>query len=389
MPDQFTEVTTQSWFSRLGDSLKAVVGGTVIFILAFPLLFWNEGRAVRTAKSNREGAKAVVSLPADKVNPAYEGRLIHVTGTPVADETLTDDQLGVTTKGMVLARTVEMYQWQESKKSDTKKKLGGGTETVTTYTYETVWSETARDSAFFKDKSGHENPPKSWDSKKFTAKVVTLGAFNVPPALAPRLGTSEPISVDDKTVAAFPADLRARAHVAGATILVGDDPQKPRVGDLRFGFSVVKPAPSTVVAMQSGNTFAGYQTRAGDKIFMGETGVKSAAEMFTEAEASNSALTWFLRALGFTLMFLGVLLVFRPLVTFGDVVPIIGSILGFGAGLIAFIVAIIFSSLTIAISWIIFRPLVGILLLLVAGGGIFALRSLKKRRAAAGMPAVT
>src|SRR5215470_16385469 len=230
MPDQFTEVTTQSWFSRLGDSLKAVVAGTVMFILAFPLLFWNEGRAVRTAKSNKEGAKAVVSLPADKVNPAYEGRLIHVTGTPVADETLTDDQLGVTTKGMVLARTVEMYQWQENKSSETKKKLGGGTETVTTYKYEAGWSEAPRDSAFFKEKTGHENPPKSWDSKKFTAKVVTLGAFTVPPALAPRLGSAEPIAVDDKTVAAFPADLRGRAHASGATIVVGADPSAPKVG---------------------------------------------------------------------------------------------------------------------------------------------------------------
>jgi Transmembrane protein 43 len=388
MPDQFVEVTSQSWFSRLGDSLKAVVAGIVMFILAFPLLFWNEGRAVRTAKSQKEGAKAVVSLSADQVNPTYEGRLIHLTGTPIADETLSDDQLGVTTKGMVLTRTVEMYQWQETKSSETKKKLGGGTETVTTYKYDTVWSAPSKDSAFFKDKSGHENPPKPYDSKKVTAKKVTLGAFQVPANLASRMGNPEPVAVDDKTVAAFPADLRARAHLAGAAIVVGDDPQKPRVGDLRITFTVTKPAPSTVVAMQSGNTFAGYQTRAGDKLLMVETGTKSAAEMFTEAEATNSAFTWFLRGVGFFVMFIGVLLVFRPLVTIGDVVPFIGSILGFGAGIIAFIVAIIFSTITIAISWIIFRPLVGILLLLVAGGGIFALVTLKKRRPGP-VPAVT
>jgi hypothetical protein len=108
--------------------------------------------------------------------------------------------------------------------------------------------------------------------------------------------------------------------------------------------------------------------------------------MFAEAEAANSVFTWFLRALGFGVMFLGVLLVFRPLVTIGDVVPIIGTILGFGAGLIAFIVSIVFTSLTIAIAWIFFRPLIGILMLLVAGGGIFALSALKKRRAAAVAP---
>ncbi len=58
MPDTFTEVTSQSWWSRLGDSIKAVLVGIVMFLVSFPLLFWNEGRAVQTAKSQKEGAGA-------------------------------------------------------------------------------------------------------------------------------------------------------------------------------------------------------------------------------------------------------------------------------------------------------------------------------------------
>lgn len=39
----YTETTTQSWGSRLGDSLKGIIVGIILFIVSFPLLFWNEG----------------------------------------------------------------------------------------------------------------------------------------------------------------------------------------------------------------------------------------------------------------------------------------------------------------------------------------------------------
>ena len=56
MPDSMTEVTSQSWFSRIVESIKSVLVGGAFFVLSFPVLFWNEGRAVRTAKSLEEGA---------------------------------------------------------------------------------------------------------------------------------------------------------------------------------------------------------------------------------------------------------------------------------------------------------------------------------------------
>lgn len=39
-----TEVQTESYFSRLGNSFKGIGGGLLLFLIAFPLLFWNEGR---------------------------------------------------------------------------------------------------------------------------------------------------------------------------------------------------------------------------------------------------------------------------------------------------------------------------------------------------------
>ena len=42
-----TEVSVESWGSRLGGAFKGILVGIILFILAFPLLFWNEGRAER------------------------------------------------------------------------------------------------------------------------------------------------------------------------------------------------------------------------------------------------------------------------------------------------------------------------------------------------------
>src|SRR4051812_752026 len=52
----FTEHSSQSWGSRLLESIKSVLIGLVLFVVAFPLLFWNEGRAVHTAKCLAEGS---------------------------------------------------------------------------------------------------------------------------------------------------------------------------------------------------------------------------------------------------------------------------------------------------------------------------------------------
>ena len=74
--DTFTEVTDQSWFSRIGGSIKGVLVGLILFVAAFPVLFWNEGRAVKTARSLTEGAAAVIEVSADAPDPGNEGKLV-------------------------------------------------------------------------------------------------------------------------------------------------------------------------------------------------------------------------------------------------------------------------------------------------------------------------
>ena len=51
--DTYTETETISYGSRISGSFKGMLPGILMFLGAFPLLFWNEGRAVKTARAGR------------------------------------------------------------------------------------------------------------------------------------------------------------------------------------------------------------------------------------------------------------------------------------------------------------------------------------------------
>src|SRR5881394_3204046 len=93
--DQFTEVVSTSWLSRIGGSIVGVLFGIVFAVAAVPLLWWNEGRAVQTYESLKEGAAAVVEARADVISPATAGKLVHVSGLATTQEVLRDPTFGV------------------------------------------------------------------------------------------------------------------------------------------------------------------------------------------------------------------------------------------------------------------------------------------------------
>jgi len=382
MADSFTETTSQGWFSRIIGSIKSVLFGLVLFLVSFPLLFWNEGRAVRTAKSLEEGAGVVVSVPADAVDAGKEGKLVHLSGQATTTETLADGEFGVQANAIKLIREVEMYQWDEDKKSETKKKLGGGEETVTTYSYSKEWSDQLIDSSNFKETSGHENPSQfPIEARQKTASKVTLGAFTLSEPIVSDLDQSETLAVDSATL---PAAMKDQVKANASGYYRGADPASPAVGDVRITFKVVKPAVISLVARQVRDTFEAYQAQAGDTILLVKYGTLSAQAMFEAAQRENAILTWILRGLGWFLMFLGLTMVFRPIAVFGDVIPLFGTLLGAGIGVFAGLTSIVLSLVTIAVAWIFYRPLLAIALLVVAVGSLALLirLGLKKRQAA-------
>ena len=141
MTDSFTEFSSMSWFGRIAESIKGIFIGMVLFVIGIGLLFWNEGRAVQTAKSLAEGAKATAEVSAERVDRGNDMKLIHFSAVANTDAMLTDSLFAVSENALKLRRVVQIYQWKEYKESHSNKTLGGGQETRTTYTYDKVWDD--------------------------------------------------------------------------------------------------------------------------------------------------------------------------------------------------------------------------------------------------------
>ena len=383
-----TETTTESWGSRLGSSIKGVVIGFALFIAGFPVLFWNEGDSVKTAKAIDEGEGACISVESNaSVDQDMEGKLVHMSGKADTKDVLTDDTFGVSATAIRLERNVEMYQWIEESHTSEKKKMGGSVEKVTTYTYKKDWMPTAIDSSGFKEQ-GHDNPGvMEFESQKMQAANVTFGAF--------RLNESQIDHIGSAKQYAFPTGFVCkveRVKVQGGTIYVPnaetrnnalntrDVASQTRIGDMRVTFRVVYPHDVSLIAKQHGDTFVAYTAKNGKKLSYLEDGVKDAAEMFQTARTNNAIMTWLVRVGGFLMMFIGLSMVFKPLSVLADVLPILGDIVEMGMGLVAGLIAFICSLVTIAIAWVFYRPVLGIILLAVAG--FFGWMLFKKCRAA-------
>jgi hypothetical protein len=372
--DSFTEVTEQSCLSRIIGSFVGVAIGLVFIVVAGILLFWNEGRAVTTARSLAEGKGALRVAAADKVDPANDQKLVYLNGQATTSDTVSDPQYGVSAQGLVLKRKVEMYQWQEEKHSTTRNKIGGGTETVTTYNYKGTWSSTHIDSSHFKHPEGHHNPEpdSSKTSQDFVAKKVSLGAFTLSDELVKKIDQSEPVSVNK-----VPDNLAGKAKLLSDGYYLGEDPNSPLIGDVKVRFSVVKPTTVSVIAEQSSGTLIPYQTKAGDKLEMLVTGTQSPEVMFKSAEESNNTLAWVLRVVGYILMVIGLSSLFGPFVATASILPFVGDLLEAGIVLFALVVGAFISLIIIAVAWVVYRPIVGAgiiigaLVLLVAGRSVF------------------
>jgi tetratricopeptide (TPR) repeat protein len=377
--DSFTEVQHESWFSRLGSAIGGVVFGLILLAGAATLLFWNEGRSVKRYQTLDAGQKRVVSISADTVNAEHEGQLVHVSEAVTTTKPLKDTDFGLTLTALRLQRVVEMYQWIEDKETKTRKKVGGGKEKTTTYSYRREWVDRLVDHHDFKKSQGHRNPVEMpYANQQFISINAHLGAFRLTPTLVQRMKHFEDVDLDKALVAGeVPED--AKRH--GAWLYFGPQPGTPAVGDVRVSFRAVYPAWISLVAQQQRNRLTPFKPAGGGELALLKTGEHSADALFEAARTSNATLTWALRLGGTLLMAIGLFLLLRPLATVADVIPLLGSLVGFGAGIAAAILTACLSLTIIAVAWIWHRPLVGALLL--AGAAVPMLLLWWKRRSEA------
>ena len=379
----YQEVTKTSYGSRLGNSLKGILVGLALFVAATVLLWWNEGRAVKTSKMLKAAETECVDVASvASLDPALEGKLIHATAVAKTDEILTDPTYGVSVNAIRLVRDVEYYQWVEHSSSETKDKIGGGQETTTTYTYTKEWVGGPIDSGNFKDPD--------YQSKNFvrttvpdntvTAEKVEFGAYVLPPAMVGAIPASTSVNL--------PASLGngIDTFVDGSTVYYGENPQTPAVGDVRVSFSEADGGTASILGQVVGNTFEPFKHKNGKSLMVLKMGEHSQESMFESEKAANKMWMWILRIIGIILVVAALRMTFSILVTILKVLPPLAKVAELGVNLVTGVVGFVWALLVILIAWVAYRPLLAVALALVIAALIYFLVN-KSKKAEAQAPA--
>lgn len=373
--DSVTEVTTTGWLQRIGQSILGALIGIILVLGSIILLWWNEGRAVEAIRALDRGAKQVVETQANAVDPAKDGKLVHLSGMMEPKSPARDTAFGVGADNLLrLKRTVEMYQWVEHKESHSHKNLGGSETTETTYSYHKEWSDQPHESSRFHEPGGHANPQMPMRSATLDAPDVRLGAYKVDRAVLDAVSAFTAFDLGQ------PANLPAGYRKDGDTLYRGDDPAAPAIGDIKVHYTAVPAQTMSIVAAQANGTLAPFSDSTGYKIDLAEPGVVPANVMFKEKAHEESVLTWILRAVGFVLMLIGFCLMASPLGVVLGVIPLFESIAEAGAFLMALIVSVPLTLIVIAAAWVAHRPLIGVGLAAVGIVLAFLLRKLHRPR---------
>ena len=417
----YQEVTTTGYGTRVGNSFKAIGSGILLFLAGTALLWWNEGRAVKTEKMLDEAGSAYVEMEnPNKKDASLEGELICGPALATTEDSLSDAQFGIGAKAISLTRKVEYYQWVEHSQEKKEDKLGGKEVTTTTYTYSKEWVSRPVESAQFKDPA-YQNKNMvlttiedaeqyaenvSWGAYKLneslihsissregldlaiaedllkqfdkSAKTAYERFYGVQKNQQPAEQPAETAAVSDSAKAVNDSINNAIAnaenkkdfeyiHQASNVLYYGKVPGSPEVGDVRVTFEKVVPAKVTVMAVVDGDSFKPFKAKNGKRFQTLVMGKKSGDEIIEAEKEANNMWTWALRIIGILMVIGGLKGIFGFVETILKVVPFIAGIFGWGIGLVCTVVGVVWSLIVIAIAWLFYRPLLGISLLVLAG----------------------
>jgi len=375
--DHFTETTRTSYGSTIGNSFKGIIFGLVLLVGSIVLLWWNESRSVNQADALNEMNAKIVTLPDSIYHPEHENKAVLVQGEVKPVSQIVDDLFSVRSDGLVLRRTVEMYQWKENTSSKTEEKLGGSTETTTTYDYVKTWSSMAISSTSFKHPQGHTNPAMNYKSQTFTtdaniggyylsqnmvAKIGAGQSYNGLSSMPKKIGVADNhmsfLYIGQKSQNQVVTDLNGSLKIGVGD--VGSSPQNPKVGDVKISYTYAPAGQYSIAAKSQNKALVNYTTSNGKSFAFIRRGTVSAKQIFQDELDANSTLTWILRGVGLLIMFIGFSLIMGPLATIAKVIPMLGSLVGGATGIIAGVLTLVLGSIVISLAWFTSRPMLSL-----------------------------
>ncbi|MEO0107110.1 MAG: TMEM43 family protein [candidate division WOR-3 bacterium] len=368
MPDEYVEVKRTGWGQNIIKSISGIIIGFLMFIISFVVLWTNEGRT----NLGKVAETALIVSP-DAINSSADGKLVSITGTLETTTPIGDPEFLKPGKYVRLERIVEMFAWVEEKETKTEKKVGGTTEEKTVYRYKKEWTRNPKSSGEFKYPEGHENPYKSVSEQTFYAPSAKIGIYSFDPQSA-TLPSARPVYLTTQNVIFS----RNGKLVGTDYIFIGKGTfDNPQVGDIRLRFEAVQTGISvTLFGKKQGENIIAYLHKGRDRLFRALSGTRE--EAIATLKTEHKMIGWFLRIVGFLLMWIGLNLILGPIGAILDILPFLGNLSRGIIGVITFLVALVLSIVTILISMIFHNLVALIIFIIVVVALIFLLRRRKR-----------
>jgi len=402
----------QSCGSRIKEASCLFFLGIVLFVGSVGVLIWNEGRTVARQEDLAEAQQNVVEIQNTTATAVemYNHRIVHITAALGTADVIRDPIFGIGSDRdgaandnyLKLRRSVEMYQWDETKSTSTYTDSNGNKRARTSYSYRKGWFSHLQNSAFFHRSYDYENPSQfPFEAETWTAEPIYLGGsmgaidnsssskdvIELSEEAVGRINWFEPVNVESFDPSSGVGNSTAvdtsrieccygssglyYRHGNGTSSPISD----PEVGDVRVSFAAVSPDVISIVALlvpssSSTSSVPGlhpYVTTGDGTVLLVRRGNYTMTEMFEQAQYENTATAWVIRFVGFAVMWMSVVLTLQPIsILLIEVIPF-----GIGAALdgacnkcvfpiVALFVAVPTSLAVISLAWLAYRPYIAV-----------------------------
>lgn len=357
------------------NPLTGILGGALLFLCAFPVLYFNE------AQENL----SKVAEQAVEYNEALESSYLGYTVGAFSATNKANDPL-LTTEFVAVTRKVEMYGYIETQSTATTN--SGNTQSIVNseirYTYSKAWLVNPGQTTTWRGRIS--NFPSDLPINYNTWVV------NLPQA---RTATSTGLSINNIPVDGTNLDLSAFNDLSVTQDMIADniytvvlsdlyfsnqgsfDLSRPMIGDVRISFTGIEfDDQGLLLGNIDNNQFSAFTTDSGNILYRFFNGESTIENVVSQLQTEYQFTIWTFRVVGFLMLFVGLLLSFKPISTLFNFIPIFGSV---GSGLfniVLFVVSLVLTVTTIVISLIVQNILVVSLIIL----GIFGLFFVLVRR---------
>lgn len=334
---------------RVGNAFKGVIGGLIFIVVGVILLWWNEDNNVKNIKTTEEMKASYIDVTSEIIDSSNEGKLIATNGPIIYNGEVIDTIFNVRVDSPLLKRVVEAYQWEEESSTDE--------DGYTTYTYNKVWKDYIIDSSEFHE-GGHDNAfSLPYNNETYVADEVYVGAFKLTKEQASDLSTKGVVKEFDSEKV-----LEKDYTIHEQYLTTSIDLANPKIGDIRISFEYHDAKELSVLAVQRGDGFEDYESSVEKTVSKMVDGKYNGEQLVTIIEKENKILKWVLRIAGIIASVIGVATILKPISAASSYIPVLGNVVGAAVGLVSLIIGLAISFVVIAIAWIRYRPMIGLIL---------------------------